>query len=177
VIDVGAGDGHATIRLARTEPRTLAIALDASFDRMRDGARIAQKRTLANALFVVSSIEAAPRELDRTADEISINFPWGSLLRGIVRAEPSVLQPLARLARPSAPVRILLSVEERDGATGLAALDTTRLARNASAYAAAGFGLSRCTIATPAERACGSSWSKRLSADRQVLALTLRRDR
>ena len=176
MIDVGAGDGHATIRLARTEPRSLAIALDASLDRMRDGACIAQKQRLANALFVVSSIEDAPRTLDGIADAITINFPWGSLLRGVVHAEASVVHPLARIAKPGAELRMLLSVEGRDAAVGLGVLDATALQGTADVYAAAGFKLTLCAIATPAKRACGSSWSKRLAADRQVFALTLMRE-
>jgi 16S rRNA (adenine(1408)-N(1))-methyltransferase len=177
VIDVGAGDGHSSLRLARTQPRTLAIALDPATDRLSDGARTALRQKIGNILFVVSSIEGAPCELDGIADQITVSFPWGALLRGIVRAEPGVVRPLARIAKPGADVRALLSVEERDAAVGLDTIDARTIARNAAAYAGMGFTLTRCAIATPAERACGSSWSKRLAPDRHVVAVTLRRDR
>ena len=178
MIDIGAGDGHTSLSAARADSRTLAVALDPSTDQLMDGARIALRQKIANVMFVVSSIENAPRELERIADEITINFAWGSLLRGIVRAEAAVLGPLARIAKPGAPVRILLSVAERDAAgVGLEAVDADSLARNGGAYASAGLTLARCAIATTTGRASGSSWSKRLAADRQVIALTLRRER
>lgn len=44
-----------------------------------------------NARFVVCAAEALPGELDATADLVTIQFPWGSLLRGIVLGEPDLL--------------------------------------------------------------------------------------
>jgi hypothetical protein len=40
-------------------------------------------------------------------------------LRGIIRAESSVLAPLARIGRPGSCVDVLLSVETRDAASGV----------------------------------------------------------
>ena len=37
---------------------------------------------LPNALFVVAAAERVPAELHGLADELTILFPWGSLLRG-----------------------------------------------------------------------------------------------
>ena len=48
-MDVGAGDGHASLHVARNEASTLAIALDPSIDRLRDGARTAMRGKLPNA--------------------------------------------------------------------------------------------------------------------------------
>ncbi len=173
---MGAGDGHASLRVARGRPDTLAVALDPSADRLRDGARTALRRRLPNALFVVASIERLPHELDGRADAVTITLPWGSLLRGIVAADPCVLLPLARLAKPDADVRILLSVEPADAATGLPPLEAATLRANAPAYAAADLRLVRCDAATAEEiSASGSSWAKRLGADRRVFALELRR--
>lgn len=143
---------------------------------MRDGARTALRQKIANVLFVVSSIEDGPCELDGAADEITVSFPWGSLLRGIVRAQSSVLLPLAGLAKSGAVVRILLSVEDRDSRTGLMADEMRSLHEKAAAYVSAGFVIERSAIATAAEIARrASSWAKRLGPARTVHAITLRR--
>ena len=164
------------MRLARQDPSAFAIAVDPAIDRLRDGARTALRRKVANALFVVAAVEALPSELDGRADEITVNFPWGTLLRGIVGAEAYVLDPLARLARPDTRVRALLSVEPRDGASGLAALDAEGFAAQSEAYRRAGFALEHCRVASRDEiAASGSSWAKRLGERRCVFALELRR--
>lgn len=176
-VDVGAGDGHASLLRARRDPAIFAIAIDPSVDRLRDGARAALRQKLDNTLFVVSSIEALPRELHARADEVSVSFPWGSLLSGIVRATSDVLDPLAHLAKIDALVTMLLSVAPQDGRrTGLPTLDVAALAANAAAYRAAGFAIERCALASRDEViVSASSWAKRLGHDREVIALMLRR--
>ena len=153
----------------------LAIALDPAIDRLRDGARTALRQKIANVLFVVAAIEDPPAELARRADEITINFPWGSLLRGVVLAEPVVIAGLAYLAKHGAPVRVLTAVGDRDAASGVTAGDLALLAGRATSFANAGLTLERCGRATTAEvEASGSTWAKRL--DRPAVELHLRRD-
>ena len=162
--------------MARTDPQTLAIALDPSVDRLRVAVRSALRDKVSNVLFVVASIEDAPCELDSAADRMTVSFPWGSLLRGIVRAEPSVLAPLARLAKPGACVDALLSVESRDAASGLEPDDVSALPARADAFARCGLVIERFVIASEdAITASGSSWAKRLGRTRRVSALRLRR--
>lgn len=133
---------------------------------------------MPNVLLVVAAVETLPCELYGHADEVTVNFPWGSLLRGIVRAEAAVLGPLGRIAKPGARVRALLSVEGRDRASGLDPLDVGTLASRTDEYAAAGFAVERCAEASRDEMlASGSSWAKRLGDGRHVFALELRRTR
>ncbi|HKW77579.1 MAG TPA: class I SAM-dependent methyltransferase [Candidatus Limnocylindria bacterium] len=172
---MGAGDGHASLRAARKDPTLLAIAMDPSSDRLRDASRAAARQSIANGLFVVAAIEQLPTELTGRADEVTINFPWGTLLTGLVKGETSVLAPLARLAKAGAPVRMLLSVGERDRSTGLPPLDPDTLEARAPAYARAGFDVAECRAATADEVAgSNSSWARRLGR-RPVCALVLRR--
>lgn len=125
-------------------------------------------------LFVVASIEDPPAELAGRGDEITINFPWGSLLRGIVCAEPRVLTGIAALARPRAAVHVLTSVEERDVASGVTRADLMSLPSRAGLFEEAGLVLERCTAATPGEvSGSGSTWGKRLA--RPALRIGLRR--
>ena len=112
MVDVGAGDGRFALELARDDPSTLAIALDASTDRLVDGARLARRHGVPNVLFVVSSIERLPDMLGGIADRATIHFPWGSLLGGVTRDDEAVLAPLARLLRIGGRLELVLQASD-----------------------------------------------------------------
>ena len=152
----------------------LAIALDPSVDRLRVGARTALRQKIANVLFVVARLEDSPCELDGAADRITVTFPWGSLLRGLVHADPAVLRPLARMARPGAQVEVLLSVEDRDAASGVATADVDRVARRRAEFLDAGLALAGVRAAVTSDLA-GTTWGKRLGVARSARVLHLRR--
>jgi 16S rRNA (adenine(1408)-N(1))-methyltransferase len=129
----------------------------------RRAARPAKKGGLPNALFVRSSAEALPCELDGRLDEVRVHLPWGSLLRGLVGPEGSVLGGLARLARPDAELTALVSVTPRDASAGFSTLDETWCGRTEAAYAAHGWRIVEWRPATPADvAATRSTWAKRL---------------
>ena len=88
---MGAGDGGYALHRARTEPATFAIAIDASPDALADGAWRAKRRGLRNVAFLVEGVERLPPDLAAIADEVTVHFPWGSLLRGVLEAEASVV--------------------------------------------------------------------------------------
>jgi 16S rRNA (adenine(1408)-N(1))-methyltransferase len=125
--------------------------------------RATRKGSLLNALFVVAAAESLPPELHGFADEVTIHFPWGSLLRGLLRADPAIAEGLLAVTRPGAMVTMLLSVTDRDRVDGFEALDRTAIEELTRRLAP--FGL-RPTEARPASRddidAAQSSWSKRL---------------
>ena len=169
VIDIGTGDGRRVLAVARQNPATLAIGLDASTDGMiqasRRAARPARRGGLDNALFVVAAAEALPHELGGTADAITIHFPWGSLLRGAVCADEWLAGALSRLLRPAGTLELLLSVTSRDAATGLPPLDAAEVACIAGRWQAAGFVIRESRAATPGDlRAAHSTWARRLAS-------------
>src|SRR5215210_4592216 len=89
---------------------------------------------------------------------MTIHFPWGSLLRGVLGHDDIALAGIAALLAPGAAVAALVSVIERDGVAGPAE-------NLAARYASQGLALARMRPASPAEvRASGSSWAKRLRA-------------
>ena len=150
-------------------PDTLVIGIDANADGMaeasRRAARSAKKGGLPNALFVVAAAEALPAELDGSADAITVHFPWGSLLCGLLAADPAILAGLARVARPGADVALLLSVTPRDNIPGIETLDERALCSLAGRYATHGLTLLEARPAGPAELARShSTWAKRLGA-------------
>ncbi len=46
--------------------------------------RAARRQGLANALFAVAAAEQPPLELHGVAGALRVNFPWASLLRGVL---------------------------------------------------------------------------------------------
>jgi 16S rRNA (adenine(1408)-N(1))-methyltransferase len=164
VVDVGAGDGRFALEAARADPRTLAVALDASTDRLVEGARTALRHRLPNAIFVVSALEQLPDALAGVADRATIHFPWGSLLRGVTCGDDAILAPLARLVRAAGELDLVLQT----GDIGL------------SAFERQGFVLLDRHVATAAEVALTrSSWAKRLGIGpaRPAFAFRFRRIR
>ena len=131
----------------------------------RRAAKAAKRGGLPNALFVVAAAESLPHELDGLAHSVTIHFPWGSLLRGLLSADAAVLGGLARIARPGAAITALLSVTPRDHIDDLDSLDPGTFRRLAADYAAHGLTLAEVRPATADDLARShSSWAKRLSA-------------
>jgi 16S rRNA (adenine(1408)-N(1))-methyltransferase len=166
-VDVGAGDGGYVLYRARTEPGTFAIAIDASPDALASGAWRAKRARVANAAFLVEGVERLPRELSRIADEVVLHFPWGSLLRGLLTADPDVVVPIARLLKDDGELRILLSATSHDG---YADAGPESVSRNATEYAGLGLDLQETRVAAPSDiSGSHSSWSKRLGPSRLVV--------
>jgi 16S rRNA (adenine(1408)-N(1))-methyltransferase len=159
-VDLGTGDGRAVLRAARAEPDRLAIGIDADAGSMRASARRAERRdAFPNTLFVVSSVEFLPDDLDALADRVTVSFPWGSLLRGLAETQGHVLAAIERICVPEASIEVVWSVIPRDG--------TPRVdpGEVAEAFRRSGFGVRELREATLAEiEATHSSWAKRLRA-------------
>jgi 16S rRNA (adenine(1408)-N(1))-methyltransferase len=156
---------------ARAEPRTLAIGIDANASAMaetsRRAARPAARGGASNALFVVAAAERPPLELLGIADELTIHFPWGSLLRGALALDEDATGGIAALIKPRGGLTILLSVTDRDG-LGLTAIDEPGAADAlAGRWAAHGFRLeAMCPAADADVAATRSSWARRLGVGR-----------
>jgi 16S rRNA (adenine(1408)-N(1))-methyltransferase len=174
-VDLGTGDGRHVLAMAAREPETLVIGVDASAPAMADSSRRASRgRTaLPNALFAVAAAERPPAALHGLAESLTVNFPWGSLLRGLLGADDSVLAGVARLMAPGAAGTVLLSVVRRDGVPPVPAVGPLGVA-----YERHGLELVEMRPASAEEvAASGSSWAKRLRAgrDRPVTLMRLRR--
>jgi 16S rRNA (adenine(1408)-N(1))-methyltransferase len=164
---------------AAAEPEMLVVGVDAEATRMaeasRRAGRSAAKGGRPNARFLMAAAETLPDGLAGLADVVTINFPWGSLLRGLVRGERWLLDALAGISRPGAEIRALVSVIERDRGAGLPPLDEDALGDLAAACPAAGLTLREGRPARSEEvAATGSTWARRLG-DRPVWALEIRR--
>jgi 16S rRNA (adenine(1408)-N(1))-methyltransferase len=166
-VDVGAGDGSYAFHRARNDPSTFAIAIDASADALIVGAWRAKRAGLANAAFLVEGVERLPDALAGLANEVTVHFPWGSLLRGVISANGAVLAPLAGLGRAGAELRVLLSATARDGFTEVTPELLVALAPD---YALHGLELVEARHASATDVvAARSSWAKRLGRGRPVV--------
>ena len=154
---------------AAAEADRLVFGVDASAAAMAEASRRAARRPgrggLPNALFVVAAAEALPPELDGLADRVTVHFPWGSLLRGLLAADPAILDGLVRVMRPGATLSMLVSSTARDHAAGVAPLDERALGALAVDYGRFGLDVTRVRPATPADVAAArSTWGRRLGA-------------
>jgi 16S rRNA (adenine(1408)-N(1))-methyltransferase len=158
VVDAGTGDGRYPLHVARTRADTFAIGLDASSDTLAHAARLAARERVANLVLLREPIERVG--LDAIADEVTIHFPWGSLLRGALAEDPDALDAICRLPRAGGTLTLLLSLVARDGHAPLSDRDIVRVAR---AYRSCGFTLLESRAITRADvDAARSSWGKRL---------------
>ena len=169
-VDLGTGDGRAVLAAAAARPDRLAVGVDASDAAMAEASRRAGRKPghggLENALFVVAAAEAPPAELEGVADLVTVQFPWGSLLRGLLGADPRVMGGLAGLLAPGGTLRLLVSSTDRDRGAGVAPIQAPTLR---------GLAVTEARPATWADVAAAhSSWGKRLGAGRQRPAWLVR---
>lgn len=138
----------------------------------RRAGRPATRGGLPNALFVVAGVEGPPPELAGRADLVTVRFPWGSLLRGLVGLDPRASAGLASFLAPGGSLEALVSVQERDGLDDVRArlADPRALTDTWDAF---GSSLVDAGPVDPADLvAIGSTWAKRLGAtasDRRVV--------
>lgn len=170
VADIGAGDGRAVLSRAATEPASLVLGVDAVATAMAEASRRAARHCPANAVFVVVGAETlADTVLAGRVDLVTVTFPWGSLLRGVVGLDPASLAGVAALVAPGGRVEVLASVVPSDGIDGIATLDAGREPTIRRAWAGAGIDLVSMRPAMVAEiAAAGSSWARRLGSGRDA---------
>jgi 16S rRNA (adenine(1408)-N(1))-methyltransferase len=157
----------------------LLVGVDANAAAMAVASRRAaaspRRGGLPNALFVVAAAEALPRELDGLADLVTVHFPWGSLLRGLLHADPAIMTGVTRGMRPGATLSLLLSSTDRDRGAGVAPLQEPAVRALAAAYRDWGLEMTEARPATAADIAAAhSSWGKRLGAGGRRPAWLLR---
>lgn len=150
-IDIGTGDGRHVLDVARTEPDRLVIGIDAVAETMSETSRKAagppRKGGLGNALFFRGAAERLPGQFAGIADLVTVNYPWGSLMRIVAEPDIEALRGLRALCKPSARLRVHLNYTviadrpylERLGLGAIA--DPADSPDLAGAYGAAGFSI------------------------------------
>ena len=118
VIDLGTGDGRFVLRTARERPRSLVIGIDPVQEAMAGVARRASAKPsrggVPNALFLLASAEALPAALSERAALVTVNYPWGSLLRTLVLPNPDGMRAVVGLLQPAGRLIALLNASVTD---------------------------------------------------------------
>jgi 16S rRNA (adenine(1408)-N(1))-methyltransferase len=179
-VDVGTGDGRAVLARAAVDPCSLVIGVDADATAMAEASRRADRRHLDNALFLVAGVETlAAGPLAGAADLVTVTFPWGSLLRGVLGLDDAALAGLASLLAPAGRLEVLTSVVPADRVAGMPSLTAADTPGVRDAWCAVGLDLAAMRPAATDEiTASGSSWARRLRSggrDRPVWRLEGRR--
>ncbi|HEX2992773.1 MAG TPA: class I SAM-dependent methyltransferase [Anaerolineales bacterium] len=105
VLDLGTGDGRYVRTLARSHPNWFVIGVDACRENLHEHSRA----RLENMLFVIANAQELPCELSGLISHVTINFPWGSLLEGLLAAERGLMGGLISVARPETQIEIHLN--------------------------------------------------------------------
>lgn len=166
-VDLGTGDGRFAIQLARAQPDLGVIGVDTILDGLRDSPR----RLPANVRFVQRDAHDVWLGDGSVATSISVNFPYGSLLRGLVEGDAALLARLdALLGRDG---RLAIRVNERAlTGTGLdpaGAEDAiVRALEEVDALRVCSRSLTQAEL-----RAFPSTWAKRLGYGRPTTAFLI----
>ncbi len=171
LLDLGTGDGRFVRHAAAENPDMLAIGLDACRDPLRAGGR----HLPPNALFLVANALQPPAELAALSGRVmrlTIHFPWGSLLAGLLEGDQRLLALCAAVARPDAEVEIWLNA----GALAEAGFELEAGARRVrQVLRQAGFQVGELEgCDATALRACPTTWARRLAFGRDPRAFVLR---
>lgn len=166
-LDIGTGDGRYAIHLAQANPQWLVIGLDACRENLVSRSR----NTPANALFIIANAGNLPVMLRGTAARVTVNFPWGSLLDGLLTARSSVIGGLAAACLPGARIDVLLNGSALAQA-GRSLFDGACQMRDN--LADAGFDVLRsANLDAAALRDIPTSWAKRLAFGRDPQGIHL----
>lgn len=166
-IDLGTGDGRYVRQMAQANPDILVIGIDAC----RENLHKTTRRAPANALFIIANAYDLPAELGGLARGITINFPWGSLLAGLIRGENRLLDQLVNLAQAGCHLDLYLNggALAEAGCDFMEGVDLVKLG-----LSRAGFLMGSPIQLIPQDiRAYPTSWAKRIAYGRDPRAVHL----
>jgi 16S rRNA (adenine(1408)-N(1))-methyltransferase len=170
-IDLGTGDGRFVRHIAQTCPDCFVIGVDAARENLHEVSR----RATANVLFVIANAQVLPSELYGLAAHITINFPWGSLLEGLLVNDRRLLDSLVKIMRPDAELEVRLNggALAETGWSLQTGADQVR-----EVLIANGFTVRPAVTMTARElKSCPTTWAKRLAFGRDPRAVYLKANR
>jgi hypothetical protein len=167
LLDLGTGDGRYARTLAAKHPGWFVIGVDSCRENLREHSQA----KLRNLLFVIASAQDLPCELEGLVSQVTINFPWGSLLESLLSGDPRLLCGLKSVSR----VRAALDLRLNGGALAEAGktleAGTDRIFYN---LLQAGWQLEQPVLMdASALQRFPSTWAKRLAFGRDPRALML----
>lgn len=168
LLDIGTGDGRFVCHHAARQPHCLVVGIDAC----RENMLRASRRAPRNTLFVVANAYSLPHELAQSASHLTINFPWGDLLSGLISGAPALLAGIRNLAGPGTILELCLN-GDAFGEHGLT-IEHGMQYLYASLEQCGFHGESTLLLDAQALRQYPTTWAHRLAAGRDPRALYLR---
>jgi 16S rRNA (adenine(1408)-N(1))-methyltransferase len=167
LVDLGTGDGRFVAHVARAQPDWLAIGIDACRENLREQSR----RAPANGLYLIANALALPPDLAGIATHVTINFPWGSLLAGLLEGDSGLLAGMRMLAGEHLELEIRLNADALHEQGWELPAGAEQIARSLSDAGLVLHG--RMAMDAPALRSIPSTWAKRLAYGRDPRGLAL----
>lgn len=166
-LDLGTGDGRFVCQLAKQHPDWYAIGVDACRANLREHSRTGPP----NTLFVIAAAEDLPPELHGQASYLTVNFPWGSLLRALLEGDQHVMAGLASLSGPYASLEVRVNGEALAEAGWTLDAGTSRICESLfrSGWQVTGPRL----LGVTALQAFPSTWARRLAHGRDPRAMLI----
>ena len=167
ILDLGTGDGRYVRTLAEEHPDWFIIGVDSCRENLREHSQV----KLQNMLFVIACAQNLPTELNGLFSQVTINFPWGSLLESLLINDSKLMCGLKSILRSTA------SIDLRLNGGALAEAGTTLEAGAEKIYEnllRSGWQIeSPVVINATALRGFPTTWAKRLAFGRDPRAITL----
>ena len=104
-LDLGTGDGKFAFCHADKFPGHFVVGVDSCRENLHEYSRA----KLPNLLYIIASAQDLPQELNGLISNITINFPWGSLLESLLIGDPKLMSGLASISRSVTTVEIRLN--------------------------------------------------------------------
>jgi len=167
LVDIGTGDGRFIKSFAETHPDYFAVGIDTC----RENLHVNSHLRLPNALYLICAGRALPTELYGRTTLITINFPWGSLLGGLLEHERSLLLSLSAIAQPGAVLEVRINADALQEFGWSLDNGSTQIQ---DALMQFDYKIHSSVLLGPHElRACKTTWAKRLAFGHNPRALCI----
>lgn len=134
IVDIGTGDGKFVYKLAKQFPNRLFIGIDPNQKGLvKTSLKATKKRTrggIGNVVYVLASIQELPKELEDIANQVYINFPWGSLLKSIITVEKKAWENIKLIMKKDGVLDIVFGYDPLIDKSEIDRLALPRLSSN-----------------------------------------------
>jgi len=112
-LDIGTGDGAFLYRRARKKRDIFFVGIEPCIDHLQKYSRKIDRKPakggLSNIIYLQGSLETIPEEFKHCFGFIYVNYPWASLLRYFILADPLFIDTLKRIAKNGAFCDVLFN--------------------------------------------------------------------
>jgi 16S rRNA (adenine(1408)-N(1))-methyltransferase len=168
MLDLGTGDGKFALCHAENFPSHFVIGVDSCRENLHEISR----KGLPNLLYIIANAQSLPHELCGLFSHVTINFPWGSLLQGLLAGDSRLLCGLESVLGSGAQLEVRLNGGALSEAGWGFASGTEQICQSLTRT---GWNIySQREMDAAALRTFPSTWAKRLAFGRDPHAVEIR---